>query len=263
MYDRVETDASLRYLHRLVDELRTDYCLIGGWAVHYTVKDAYENEVGRPYLGSRDIDIGLPDVTSFKKAERYILGDLRFERVSFRYLRHLDHDTGKEVPTEDARQAPMYMLIPMYIDAMLPRAGKDVTEQLGFTPPDEPLLGPIFHDRDNTQRIQIDGRTVRVPRPQFLIAMKINAMGNRTMDHKKVKDICDLAALCLYGGKDMGAVVRESLTLCDPEKLQRSKAAVTSQDLAQVAATLDIPKDIIGALLERFGIGKKGSADRQ
>lgn len=74
----------------MVKWLQTNYCLIGGWAVLHLCGKSYEAEFGRPYLGSRDIDIGLPDVQSFCKAEAYILHDLGFERVSFRYLRYLD-----------------------------------------------------------------------------------------------------------------------------------------------------------------------------
>ena len=252
MYGNVETDASMRYLHRVVKGLRTDYCLIGGWAVLHLCKKSYEAEFGRPYLGSRDIDIGLSDVESFRKAEYYILHDLGFERVSFRYLKYLDYETGKELTSEEAKQIPSFGLIPMYIDAMLPQVDARVIELLGFTPPDEPVLDRAFHEPGSTQNIRILGSDVKAPKPALLLAMKLNSVGNRTMDHKRIKDLCDIAALCLHSGEDMAALIHEAFSSCDRQKLANAQAS--EEDVAQVSGVTGIPLQSLRTVLGAIGI---------
>lgn len=252
MYGNVETGASLRYLHRLVDVLKTDYCLIGGWAVLHLCRKGYEAELGRPYLGSRDIDIGLPDVESFLKAEKCILDVLGFERVSFRYLRHLDYETGKELTAEEAKRIPSFGLIPMYIDAMLPRVDERVIGRLGFAPPDEPILEHIFQKPGNSRAIRISERDVRVPEPAFSLAMKLNSVGNRTMDHKRVKDLCDIVVLCLHSGEEMHALIRGAISICDRSKF--AKASASENDIAQVSGTTGIPVQSVTMVLKALGI---------
>lgn len=252
MYGNAETNASLRYLHRVVKGLQTDYCLIGGWAVQLLCGKSYGAEFGRPYLGSRDIDIGLPNVESFRKAEDYILHDLGFERVSFRYLRYLDYETGKELTSEEAKRIPSFGLIPMYIDAMLPQVDARVIELLGFTPPDEPILDRVFHEPGGTRTVHILGCEVKAPKPALLLAMKLNSVGNRTMDHKRVKDLCDIAALCLHSGEDMKALIHEAVSVCDRPKL--AKAQASDEDVAQVSGATGIPVQSLRTVLHTIGI---------
>jgi hypothetical protein len=256
MYGTVETGASLRYLFRVIDELKMNYCLIGGWAVHFLVKNNYEREVGKPYLGSQDLDLGFPNLTSFKRAQTFILDVLQFERVSFRYLRELDYDTGREMSQEEARRTPLHMLIHMYIDAMLPYSGADVRKALGFNPPDEPLLERVFRGIRNTRKVKIHERMVTVPKPAFILAMKLNSVGNRTKDHKKIKDICDLTVLSLYSGVPMVSVTHDALSLCDPKKLKVSKKNVTLDDLTRASEVIEIPEETIVALMKNLKVGK-------
>jgi predicted RNA-binding protein YlqC (UPF0109 family) len=240
----------MRYLHRVVKGLRTDYCLIGGWAVLHLCGRSYEAEYGRPYLGSRDIDIGLSDVESFRRAEHYILNDLDFERISFRYLRYLDYETGKELTSEEAKKIPSYGLIPMYIDAMLPEVDARVIELLGFTPPDEPLLDRVFHEPGSARVVNVQDRRVKAPKPAILLAMKLNSVGNRSMDHKRIKDLCDIAALCLHSGEDMAVLIHEAISICDRLKLVKARAS--EEDVAQVFGATGIPvqslKTVLGAI---------------
>lgn len=245
----------MKYLHRVVKGLQTDYCLIGGWAVLHLCKKSYEAEFGRPYLGSRDIDLGLSDVAAFRKAEYYILHDLGFERVSFRYMRYLDYETGKELTSDEAKKIPSFGLIPMYIDAMLPQVDARVIELLGFTPPDEPILDRVFHEPGSTRNIRILGSDVKAPKPALLLAMKLNSVGNRTMDHKRVKDLCDIAALCLHSGEDMAALILDAISSCDRQKL--GKAQASEEDVAQVSGATGIPVQSLRTVLDAIGIGPR------
>jgi hypothetical protein len=254
MYAKNETEVSHRYLSRLATDLTAEYCLIGGWAVYYTVASAYAKEVGREYLGSRDIDIGLRDVAAFKKANSFILGGLRFESLSFRYVKYLDYDTGRELSKEEATRLPSHSLFHMYIDLLLPVVNTDTTEQLGFTPPDEPLLTKLFQENGFSRKVPIGDLIVTMPTPALLLAMKLHSVGNRGMDDKRVKDVCDIAALCLYSGEKLAIVIENALSLCDAGKIRKAASQVTRTDVAQAAIATGIQVDTVSALMGRLGV---------
>lgn len=254
MYDRRETDVSFRYLSRLAQDLDVDRCLIGGWAVYYTVSSLYSAEIGREYLGSRDIDIGLPDVVAFGGVSEYILGKLGFERLSFRYVRQLDYETGRELSKEEARELPTHMMVPMYIDLLLPSVGPETRGTLGFTPPDEQLLKVVFEERGQTREVRMGNLPVTVPSPPLLLAMKVHSVGTRGMEHKRVKDLCDIAALCLYSGESMDSVIQAASAWLDASKVQKGRRAITAEDKKQAVSATGIADGALSALLERIGL---------
>jgi hypothetical protein len=57
LYEEFETDTSFRYLKEIVKIFEKTVCIIGGWAVYFTVNEHFKKEHGRNYLGSRDIDL--------------------------------------------------------------------------------------------------------------------------------------------------------------------------------------------------------------
>lgn len=254
MYDRRETDVSFRYLSRLAQDLDVDRCLIGGWAVYYTVSPSYSAEIGREYLGSRDIDIGLPDAVAFGRISEYLLGKLEFERISFRYVKQLDYETGRELSKEESRQLPTHMMTPMHIDLLLPSVSPEIRGRLGFTPPDEPLLKVVFEEPAQTREVRMGSLPVKVPSPPLLLAMKVHSVGTRGMEHKRVKDICDIAALCLYSGESMEGVIRDASAWLDDSKVQKGRRAITTEDKKQAVTVMGIPRGTLSALLERIGL---------
>jgi hypothetical protein len=58
MYRSREVTISENWLKE-VFSLDYEMCLIGGWAVYETVNRSYMEDMGRPYIGSRDIDVGF------------------------------------------------------------------------------------------------------------------------------------------------------------------------------------------------------------
>jgi len=38
-------------------QLKTQTCLLGGWAVYYLVNENFQKTTARSYIGSRDIDL--------------------------------------------------------------------------------------------------------------------------------------------------------------------------------------------------------------
>ncbi len=254
LYPEKETDVSYRFLYALVDGLPASTCLIGGWAVYYTVRAAYRRDLGADYLGSRDIDFGLRDVTAFKKAERFIEDTLGFRRVSFRYLKHLEYETGRELSEEEARRLPAHDTIPMYIDLILPSADQATSEVLGFAPADEPLLARVFEEKGGMRGVPIGTRRVRVPNPALLLSMKLHSVGDRGTDHKRVKDLCDIAALALYSGEGIGDLARVAGRLCDPARIEKGAKCISSSDMDQAASAAAIPIDRMRRVMDRLGL---------
>lgn len=68
MYKDIETETSYKYLKLVISKLEEPVCILGGWAVFFTVNENYQNQASRVYIGSRDIDVGFRNAESFKRA---------------------------------------------------------------------------------------------------------------------------------------------------------------------------------------------------
>lgn len=252
MYEKVETEASRGYLKRLAEAMGDEFCLIGGWAIYYTVNERYRKSTGKDYLGSRDIDIGVKDLGSFKRTDRFLLKEMHFDHLSFRYVKYLDHDTGAAIEPEMAKKVPIHMLLELYVDMMVPKYSEQVKEELGFIPPDEPILETVFSRSQNRIEFEMEHIRVAIPAPEFLLAMKLNSIGNRTKDHKRVKDLCDITAICLFSPKDRDELIKQAVANADPLKTRTIQTCLEDEDFDQCAAILGIPNNTIRSLLERF-----------
>jgi len=59
LYPNYETDISFKYLKQVIDILDEPICILGGWAVYFTVNKNIKKDRGIGYLGSKDIDLGF------------------------------------------------------------------------------------------------------------------------------------------------------------------------------------------------------------
>src|SRR3989338_7234765 len=57
MYKDAETETSYKYLKIVISELKEPICILGGWAVFFTVNKNYQKLALRVYIGSRGIDV--------------------------------------------------------------------------------------------------------------------------------------------------------------------------------------------------------------
>jgi len=236
----------------IVTESNAPFCLIGGWAVYFLVNENYRANYGRNYIGSRDIDIGLPDYDSFRLIESFLMKKMSFEQLSFRYVKYLNYDTGEEITSEIARKIPLHMLIQLYVDAMIPQYRDDVKKELGFIPPDEPLLEKVFADPIYRRIVNIANNMVMVPSPEILIAMKLNSIVNRTKDHKKRKDICDIISLSIFSDGKRKKLTWNAIELSDLENRKKLPATVLKEDIIQAANIINVPSDIITRIMNSF-----------
>jgi hypothetical protein len=253
MYGDVETGASRRYLDLIADRLDTEFCLVGGWAVHNLVREGYMRLTGREYLGSRDIDLGLPSPEGVLEVEALLVGDMGFSPRSFRFVKQLHFETGEELSDEAAKRLPLPMIFPLFVNVMIPTSGEKLREQLGFVPPDEPLLTRVFEDDDRSTSVDIGGRTVKVPTPDVLMAMKLNSVVNRFEDHKRIKDLCDLTALALYSGVGRGDLVERVLDISDGTRLAQLSTSLSRADVDLVGSILGIDPALVVGVITEFG----------
>lgn len=197
MYKEFETRTSYRYLKEVIKNLAEPICILGGWAVFFYVNKKFEKMQGRPYLGSRDIDLGFSMRNNIVLTQtiKTLTEKLGFKPVSFRLLKEIHTETEEEI--KKGETAPAHFTFPLYVDLIVDSIPKDFRKIFGFSPIDEPLLKLVFERKEYVILNEFDKKLI-LPKPEVLLAMKINSLPDRDKQHKKVKDICDIFALAWY-----------------------------------------------------------------
>ncbi len=247
MYDDIETGASHDYLKELVQLLKKPACLIGGWAVYYSVNERFEKRQGRPYLGSRDIDIGFDSAASLKQAGE-ILEKRGFRFLRFRYYKSIDRETGRELTADEERRLPMFQMVKIWVDPFVPRSDAKVEKELGFHPLDEPLLEHVFSGK--ARRI-FSGRLM-IPAPEVLLATKLKALPGRDRQDKVIKDLCDITALCLFAPGRMEELIGKAKRLADRARLSKLRTALSDGSVKASADILGLDEAVIQDLMDQI-----------
>jgi hypothetical protein len=222
--------------------------VLGGWAVRFLVNDRYRENTGRDYLGSRDIDLGFhmaanPENSAFAKTLEKLEKDLGFRHVSFRLYKEIHSETGRELAPEEAKKIPSHLIFPMYVDLIVDTITPEFKKHFGFLPIDEPLIVPIFTDKGNRSTREEFGKTIWLPTAELMLAMKMKSHPTRDKEHKRIKDVCDITALLLFGTlpEEKGWLTRH-LT---PAQLDKFRKALTPEDIAEAARIIGIEQDVV------------------
>lgn len=240
MYKEFETRTSYNYLKEVIKNLKEPICILGGWAVFFHANKNFEKAQGRPYLGSRDIDLGFNTSKQSALAETIsILKEkLNFRPLSFRLVKDIHTETEEEV--KEGQIVPAHFLFPMYVDLIVDSIPKDFKKIFGFNPIDEPLLKFVFEKKEFIIIKEFEKKLL-LPKPELLLAMKINSLPDRDKEHKKIKDICDVFALAWYTGINVKEL---NLTMYIPEKnLNNLMKSVTDDDFEKAAAQIGHDKE--------------------
>src|SRR3989344_7318636 len=154
MYLEFETKTSYNYLKHVISALEEPICILGGWAVFLHVNKNFQKAQGRPYLGSRDIDIGFHldkkatveqmKNSSLAKSLDILQNNLKFKSVSFRLLKEVHTETEEEI--REGKIIPAHFIFPMYVDVIVDNIPVKFREVFHFQPADEPLLHFAFED---------------------------------------------------------------------------------------------------------------------
>jgi hypothetical protein len=113
-YAEEVTQFSEQELQRLLDVAARPVCLLGGWAVHLHVTDAFRAEHGRDYIGSRDIDLGVCVEPSWggetlqskpvAKTLDAIEAELAYNRGRFGFYQYFYRTTKEQLIDDDAAE---------------------------------------------------------------------------------------------------------------------------------------------------------------
>lgn len=245
-------------LQHLLEVASPPVCLLGGWAVHIHVTDAFREEHGRSYIGSRDIDLGVHidsewDTTTLRSKPvsttlANIESELAYNRGRFGFYQYFHRTTTDALSDEDAANYPQHEIFRVDIDVLPSTRELDAfTEAFGFRPPADPLLSPVFTDDQSKvldDFVAWDAPTdIRlVPRP-ILAAMKVRAFPERDKSHKRLKDLADLHALVWYGGNfnQLRQDIQDYLT---QEDITQFTNETTNEVLASAATLIGVDTDV-------------------
>lgn len=205
MYKEFETRTSYKYLKEVIKNLAEPICILGGWAVFFHVNKKFEKAQGRPYLGSRDIDLGfsMRNNKALAQTIKTLTEKLGFKPVSFRLLKEIHTETEEEIKKKEI--VPAHLTFPLYVDLIVDSIPEDFRKTFGFSPIDEPLLKFVFERKEYVILEEFDKKLL-LPKPELLLAMKINSLPDRDKQHKKAKDICDIFALAWYSDINLNEI---------------------------------------------------------
>lgn len=240
-----------------------EMCLIGGWAVYESINKRYEEDNGRQYIGSKDIDLGFHMDPSWNidqiKNSDYIklfsyLEQNNFNWIGYRFMKGYDYETVRELSTREIREKPMFEVIDFFIDPIVDYVNPLLREKLLINPIDEPLLSHVFKGKQikETTINQQEKIKANIPTPEILLAMKLNSVGNRTKDYKRIKDITDIYALIWYSEYEIDEIREKTSKLKNPNQIQITLSNFKEAEINQAAKTIDVNPREIRTVLNLF-----------
>jgi len=226
LYPNYETDISFKYLKQVIDILDEPICILGGWAVYFTVNKNIKRDRGIGYLGSKDIDLGFHisrnlnernlNNTAIAKTIK-LLEKNGFLPLSFRYYKDINIETGEELTKEQSTKTPSHNIFQIYVDLIVDEIHPKFKKTFGLNPIDESLLKHVFEEKNNRIELKEFKKMLWLPTPEILLATKIKSLPNRTKDNKKIKDLCDIYSLGWYSGKKINRL-KEAISYFNTKK---------------------------------------------
>ncbi|MBI3032001.1 hypothetical protein HYY69_00885 [Candidatus Woesearchaeota archaeon] len=258
MYAEFETKTSYKYLQEVVAALDEPICILGGWAVFLHVNKDFQKAQGRPYLGSRDIDLGfhLDKNATMEQMENSPLyhsldilqKKLKFKSVSFRLLKEIHTETEEEIG--EGTIIPAHFIFPMYVDVLVDNIPQNFKRFFHFNPADEPLLRFVFENYLYGEEVKGFNKKLWLPKPELLLATKFNALQLRDKEHKKVKDICDIFALLWYTQQSPQQLVEKIIQFVPQKSFQRIISTIDKDDCQKAALQLGHSADEVRRVFE-------------
>lgn len=247
-YEPNEIKTSEKQLEKIFQQLKDPVCLLGGWAVYHIVNKNFEKTNGRSYIGSRDIDIGFHTDTNWTEAQlkesNFVsaiktLEDIGFRSISFRLVKDFDIDSGNELTPQESASLPLYQIFQLFVDPIVDFIHPKVKNLLGFVPIDEPLLSLLFQDKRYTITT-LFGRKVMVPKPEVLLAMKLNSAPNRDKEHKRIKDIADIYALLWHSDVALPTLKDQLLSIYPEEKVRKTVQSFSEENINETSQAIGV-----------------------
>jgi len=259
MYKEFETRTSYKYLSEVIKNLKEPICILGGWAVFLHVNKKFQETQGRPYLGSRDIDLGfhVNEKSSDNELRDSVLMQtitilkekLKFKALSFRLFKEVHTETEEEI--EEGQMVPAHFVFPMYIDLIVDNIPANFSKTFNFNPIDEPLLRLAFENSNS--KIKEFGKDLLLPTPDLLLAMKITSLPNRDKEHKKIKDICDIFALLWYSDIDIANINNRIRKFISEESIKTCLTEIKKEDVQKASPQISHSTEEIWRVISVLG----------
>ncbi len=269
LYEDYETEISKNNLGAVFSKVTKPVCLLGGWAIYFTVNANYRKEKGRDYHGSKDIDLGFHfsknetkeslKTSAFNQSIQ-ALEEIGFYSISFRLVQHYHRETKHALTPEQAKKTPQYDLFDLYVDPIVDNIPDNIKDVLGVQPIDETLLGMIFEERQFVE-IKYFDVLIQIPKPEVLLATKIKSLPQRTKDHKKWKDIADIYALIWHSGMKPEKLKTRVLDLMAKNVIYDALSKIEERDYQMAAGAIGITKTEMKNVVNSFK-GKNNSKIR-
>lgn len=262
MYGDIEVKLSLKHLTEIIASLQKPFCLIGGWAVYFTVNENFKNATGRDYFGSKDIDLGFPikkdwneeDIKESNLAKAVNkLEKMGFERVGWSLRKYYCVSKKQFVSIKEQKKIPFYDLVMLQVDSIVERNPAKVKKALNCFFFGEELLSQVFEENKQIE-IKIEKQKLMIPMPEILIATKIKSIPNRTKGHKKQKDLYDLYALIQFSPQPAEELIKKAKEIVPQKSIKKTIDSITKEEQETIEKELGTPierqKQINTLLLE-------------
>jgi hypothetical protein len=252
-----EIQVSEKYLEEIFKLIKSNTCLLGGWAAHHIVNENFEKATGKSYIGSRDIDIGFHIDKSWSEEQlrksdfRTALGQIKsmgFQPISFRLAKDFELETGKELTPQESVKLPQHNILRLYVDPIVDHIHPKIKPILGFVPIDEPLLSLVFTEKLG-MTTKLYGTHVLMPQTHVLLAMKLSSVINRDKEDKRIKDIADIYALLWHSDVEITQLKNQLFTIYSEEKARKTTRTFTKQEIQKVSTILGINTNEITRVL--------------
>ena len=234
-------------------------CLLGGWAVHLHVTDAFRAEHGREYIGSRDIDLGVHVEPSWgmdtlhskpvAKTLDAIESELAYNRGRFGFYQYFHRTTKERLTDEESAEHPQHEIFRVDINVLPSTTELDEFEEaFGFRPPAEPLLDAVFTEDEYEpldEFVEWDApAAVRLVPRALLAAMKIRAFPERDKSHKRLKHLADLHTLVWYGSS-FNRLRQESSAHLTEQYITQFRNATTDDVFVDAARLIGVDETVL------------------
>ncbi len=173
---------------------------------------------------------------------------LKFRPLSFRLLKEVHTETEEEI--QEGQIIPLHFIFPMYIDSLVDNIPKNFKEVFKFQPADEPLLKFAFENPKYREELKEFNKRLLLPKPELLLATKLNALQYRDKEHKKIKDICDMFALLWYAGENPSELSRKVTQFTSKKKIKQSIESIKAEDYNKANKQLNHSSEEIKRIIE-------------
>lgn len=260
MYSQNETHLSSEYLRQIFGNTNDGVCLVGGWAVYASVNKSFSKELGRDYIGSRDVDLGFHinsgwtdkqlQNSPLSKIQSLLVEQLGFQLYgNCRYAKWFDNDTEKELTNDEKKSKPLYEIFVLYVDILTDNNHEKIKSTLKIQPFDEYILQHVFNTDKQRTFVDIFDISVMVPKIPVLLATKINSISRRKEEHKRIKDVADSFALVRFSDDSFEVIRNDLQQILDKGLIRSSISLVSENEYKEAGKVLDIDSNEIKSVL--------------